>query len=169
MPPQYSAKKVNGQSAYKSARRGEQVALTPKEVEIFDFEVLEKIDKNKFRFSVTCSSGTYIRSLCRDLATLIGTYGSMQCIIRTRCGGFMLKDAFSIEQIEKGDFSIISTEKVFDFSQILLNENEFEKLCNGQKIKINQQDGKYKLFKKDEFLGTGTVEDGLLSFWLRLF
>ncbi len=81
----------------------------------------------------------------------------------------MLKDAFSIEQIEKGDFSIISTEKVFDFSQILLNENEFEKLCNGQKIKINQQDGKYKLFKKDEFLGTGTVEDGLLSFWLRLF
>ncbi len=169
MPPQYSAKKVGGKSAYKSARKGEYVELKPKEVEIFSFDLLEKIEKNTFRFLVSCSSGTYIRSLCRDLAELLGTYGSMQCIIRTRCGGFMLKDAYSIERIEKGDFEMISPESVFDYSKLSLSIGQCEKLYNGQKIAIDTEDGLYKLFSGEDFVGVGEVEKKNLTFKLRLF
>lgn len=169
MPPQYSAKKVGGQSAYKSARKGEYVKLSPKEVEIFSFELLEKLGKNTFRFSISCSSGTYIRSLCRDIAEVLGTYGSMQCITRTRCGGFMLKDAFTIEQIDKGDFEVISTEKVFDFPKLMLSFEACEKLYNGQKIVMKMEDGDYKLYNGEDFIGVGVVEKNILTFKLRLF
>jgi len=169
MPPQYSAKKVGGQSAYKSARKGEYVELSAKEIEIFDFQVLEKIEKNTFRFSVSCSSGTYIRSLCRDLSEKLRTYGSMQCITRTRCGGFKLEDAYSIKQIESGDFKMISSESVFDFEKINLSISECEKLYNGQKIGSSEKNGQFKLFNGEDFIGIGEVESGRLTFKLRLF
>ncbi len=169
MPPQYSAKKVGGQSAYKSARNGEYVELSPKEVEIYDFTLLEKVSKNTFRFSVSCSSGTYIRSLCRDLAEKIGVYGSMQCIIRTKCGGFKLKDAYSIEQIQSGDFCMLSAESVFNYPNFSLTLSQCEKLYNGQKLAVNKENGDYKLFNGEDFIGVGEVFDGLLTFKLRLF
>ena len=105
MPPLYSAKKINGQTAYKVARRGEVVELRPKEIEIYDFKLIEQLSKNTFRFEISCSSGTYIRSVCRDLAERLSTYGSMQCILRTRCGGFYLKDAYHLEEIKSGKFT----------------------------------------------------------------
>ncbi len=169
MPPQYSAKKVGGQSAYKSARKGQFVELQPKQVEIYAFKLLEKIEKNTYRFSVSCSSGTYIRSLCRDLAESLGTYGSMQCIIRTRCGGFVLDDAFTIQQIENGDFNMISPETVFDYPELKLSNAECEKLYNGQKINKAAKNGNFKLFSGEDFLGIGQVENGSLCFKLRLF
>ena len=169
MPPQYSAKKVGGQSAYKSARKGQFVELQPKQVEIYAFKLLEKIEKNTYRFSVSCSSGTYIRSLCRDLAERLDTYGSMQCIIRTRCGGFVLEDAFTIQQIENGDFNMISPETVFDYPELKLSNEECEKLYNGQKINKAEKNGNFKLFSGEDFLGIGQVENGSLCFKLRLF
>lgn len=169
MPPQYSAKKVNGQTAYKSARMGQFVELKPKEVELFEFKLLEKIEKNTFRFEISCSSGTYIRSVCRDLAEKIGTYGSMQCIIRTRCGGFMLKDAYTIEEIEKGDFKMLSAESVFNYPKLVLSEDAFEKLCNGQRFMFHATDGEYSLYNNEVFVGVGTVAANCLSFKLRLF
>lgn len=169
MPPQYSAKKVNGQSAYKSARKGVEVKLCPKEVEIFEFKLLEKIQKNTFRFLVSCSSGTYIRSLCRDLAEKLGTYGSMQCILRTRCGGFNLKDAYTIKQIENGEFEMISPESVFDYPKINLNAEQCERLYHGQKIECNEREGLFKLFNGEDFLGVGEVQNKQLTFKLRLF
>lgn len=169
MPPQYSAKKVNGKTAYKSARMGEFVELKPKEVEIFDFKCLGKVEKNTYKFSISCSSGTYIRSVCRDLAEKLGTYSSMQCIIRTRCGGFMLKDAYSLEQIQKGEFEMISSESVFDYPRFDLDSDDFEKLCNGQKLRVKLSGGNFKLYNAGKFVGTGKVDDGLLKFELRLF
>ena len=92
LPPIYSAKKVNGQKAYSLAREGKDVDLKPKEIEIYDIRLLKKVDKNTFEFKVACSSGTFIRSLCRDIAKELSTCGVMQRIIRTRCGIFDLKD-----------------------------------------------------------------------------
>jgi tRNA pseudouridine55 synthase len=168
-PPQYSAKKVHGQSAYKSARKGEFVELKPKEIEIFSFDLLEKTEKNTFRFSISCSSGTYIRSICRDLAEKLGTYGSMQCILRTRCGGFMLKDAFTLEQIEKGNFVMISPENVFDYPKKRLSDYDCERLFHGQKIECEGSDGLFRLYNGDIFLGVGKCDGGVLSLTLRLF
>ena len=168
MPPQYSAKKVNGQTAYKAARAGVQVELKPKEIEIYDFKLLNQLDKNLFRFEISCSSGTYIRSVCRDLAEKMSTYGSMQCILRTRCGGFKLSDAFSLDEIKSGEFKLMSCENVFDYPAITLTQNQTEKLLNGQQIKVVTTDGLYKIFSENDFIGIGEVVGGLLKFKLRL-
>lgn len=134
MPPLYSAKKVGGVTAYKAIRSGGEIKLSPKDVTIYDFKLLKKIAKNKYKFEISCSSGTYIRSVCRDLAQMLGTYGSMQCILRTRCGKFYLKDASTIEEIEDGKFNFITCDKVFDLDKIFLNDIQAEKLLNGQTI-----------------------------------
>ncbi len=168
MPPQYSAKKVNGQVGYKLARKGEKVDLKEKGVEIFKFKILKKINDVTYRFEVTCSSGTYIRSLCRDLAYRLNTYGSMQCILRTRCGVFCNKDAYSLEEIESGKFSTIPCQNLFDYDIISLTQEEFFKIKNGQQLSKNITDGDYKLFFGDLFLGLGKSSNNQLKLSLRL-
>ena len=168
MPPLYSAKKVNGQVAYKAALKGEKIALHPKEIEIYDLMVLGQKAKNTFEFEISCSSGTYIRSLCRDLAEKLGTYGSMQCILRTRCGNFHLEDAQNLEEIKRGKIKLISCESVFDLPKMSLTKNESEKLLNGQVIEKVADDGEYKLFDETQFLGIGELKQNKLKIKLRL-
>ncbi len=168
MPPQYSAKKVGGKIAYKEARKGNEIELHPKEIEIFDFKLLDCLGKNTFKFSISCSSGTYIRSVCRDLAYKLSTYGSMQCILRTRCGGFFLKDAFTLEEVKSGNFNLIPMQNVFDFDDLFLSQTQAEKLLNGQKINFEKEDGKYKIFFENKFFGLGEIENNVLQFSLRL-
>ncbi len=166
MPPLYSAKKVNGQVAYKSARNGQQIDLNPKEIEIYSIKVLREIEKNTFEFEISCSSGTYIRSVCRDMAQIMSTYGSMQCILRTRCGMFDLKDAFTLEDVKNGNYSIIPCDTLFDYDKIYLNETETQKLLNGQIIHA-KVDGLFKVYGS-EFLGIGECQKGCLKLKLRL-
>lgn len=168
MPPIYSAKKVGGKVAYKEARKGQTVELKPKTVEIFGFKLLEQVDENIFKFLVECSSGTYIRSLCRDLAEKLSTYGSMQCILRTRCGMFNLKDAYSLEDIENGKFAMISSENVFDYEKLFVSSEENSKLLNGQILQNGNVDGKYKIYGDNGFIGIGEVQSGRLKLELRL-
>ena len=168
MPPLYSAKKVNGKVGYKEARNGGTLDLSPKEVEIYDFKILRQIEKNVYRFEITCSSGTYIRSIARDLAYHLGTYGSMQCILRTRCGIFSLKDAYTLDEIEKGDFKIIPCDSVFNLPKITLNEKENFKILNGQVLDYGEKDGEYKLYFDKKFLGLGEVKYGKLKMKLNL-
>ena len=167
LPPIYSAKKIKGKKAYELARNGEDVILKPKLIEIFDIEVLEQIESNTFLLKVHCSSGTYIRSLCRDIANALGTYGIMQDILRTRCGDFDLKDSFSIQDVKNGNFKIISLDNLFNYDK--LNINEDDKLLNGQKIKVEESENKYRIYNSlNQFLGIGIIENGYLKLSLRL-
>ncbi len=168
MPPLYSAKKVGGKVAYKEARKGNLIELHAKEIEIFDFKVLEKLSDNTFKFEISCSSGTYIRSVCRDLAEKLSTYGSMQSILRTRCGAFCLNDAYTMQQIENLDFKLISCETLFDYDKIVVSETEKEKLLNGQILTVTNKDGDFKVFANEKFLGLGKVENRKLKLGLRL-
>ena len=168
MPPQYSAKKVNGKVGYKEARKGGTLNLSPKEVEIYDFKILGEVEKNIYRFEITCSSGTYIRSIARDLAYHLGTYGSMQCILRTRCGVFCLKDAYSLDEIESGNFKVIPCDSVFNLPKISLSEKGNFKILNGQILDISEKDGEYKLYFGEKFLGIGEVMSAKLKMKLNL-
>lgn len=169
MPPQYSAKKVNGKVGYKEARKGGTLNLSPKEVEIYDFKILGEVEKNIYRFEITCSSGTYIRSIARDLAYHLGTYGSMQCILRTRCGGFYLKDAVTLEELKDGKFKLISADCVFNYEKLELSDDEFFRIENGQTLRKEVLDGKYKLYNSSTFLGIGECYRNSLKLTLRLF
>lgn len=167
MPPDYSAKKINGKKAYELKRQGKEVILKPKEIIVYNFKLIQQIDKNTFRFLLDCSSGTYVRALCRDLANALSTCGVCYDITRTKCGNFELKDAFSLEEIKSGKYTLISPEKVFDYEKLSLNDADIAKLLNGQFLKIDKSDGNYKIYN-NSFIGVGNVKNQLLKLTLRL-
>ena len=107
MPPQFSAKKINGQKACDLARRGVEIELKTKEIEILDLQILRDFGDNSFQFLITCSSGTYIRSLCRDIAYKLTTYGTMLSIIRTKCGDFNIQNSCTLDDIQNGKISYL--------------------------------------------------------------
>lgn len=167
LPPIYSAKKINGKKAYELARAGKSVDLKPKQIEIYDLRVLKQIEKNKFLLEVHCSSGTYIRSLCRDIASSLGTFGVMQDILRTKCGSFDIKESFTIEDIEQGKYKIIPLDTVFDYEKLITYEAD--KLLNGQLVKTDYQDGIYRIYTDNSlFLGIGNVKNKRLKLDMRL-
>lgn len=167
LPPIYSAKKINGKKAYELARAGKSVDLKPKQIEIYDLKVLKQIEKNKFLLEVHCSSGTYIRSLCRDIASSLGTFGVMQDILRTKCGSFDIKESFTIEDIEQGKYKIIPLDTVFDYEKLITYEAD--KLLNGQLVKTDYQDGIYRIYTDNSlFLGIGNVKNKRLKLDMRL-
>lgn len=99
-PPMYSALKVNGKKLYELAREGKTVERKPRKV-IFHEIIIEEIALPLVVFQVTCSKGTYIRTLCEDIGNQLGCGGCMQELERTRSGLFVLEESKTIDQIEK--------------------------------------------------------------------
>ncbi len=108
MPPIYSAKKINGKRACDLVREGKEVELKPKEIEIYDLKIVEQIETNVFKIKISCSSGTYVRSIVRDVAEKLSTCGMTLSITRTKCGVLCIKDAYSLEQVRNGDYKLIN-------------------------------------------------------------
>lgn len=101
-PPQYSAIKKGGQKAYDLARKGKEVILEPRNIEVFRAEFISyKYPLLKVEFEV--SSGTYIRALARDLGRALGSVAYLSGLVRTKVGEYDLKDAKSLEEIENGN------------------------------------------------------------------
>lgn len=98
IPPQFSAKKVNGKKAYELAREGKKVELKPKLVTINKFEIVN-YDWPIASFKIVCSSGTYVRTLINDLGELLGTFATAVELKRTRIGEYNLEDALNSEEI----------------------------------------------------------------------
>lgn len=99
VPPMYSALKVNGKKLYELARAGKEVERQPRQVEILDLSV-EQVDLPRVTFTVTCTKGTYIRTLCYDIGRQLGCGGCMESLLRTRVDRFELKDSLTLSQIE---------------------------------------------------------------------
>ena len=100
IPPMYSALKVNGKKLYELARQGREVERQARPVQILDIQI-ESIDLPRATFFVTCSKGTYIRTLCYDIGRKLGCGGCMESLLRTRVDRFELKDSLTLSQIEK--------------------------------------------------------------------
>jgi len=98
IPPMYSAIKVDGKRLYKAARRGEVVERKPRNVRVDTFD-LTRIELPEVDFSVTCSKGTYIRSLAHDLGQAVGSGAYLTALCRTRIGDFKLEDAWDLEEL----------------------------------------------------------------------
>ena len=93
-PPSFSAIKVSGQRAYALSRQNQPPDLPPRPVEIFSLRCLGEKGKGCWRFELFCGKGTYVRSLGRDIAHALGTYGHLSFLRRTKVGNFLEKDAF---------------------------------------------------------------------------
>lgn len=168
VPPMYSAIKVNGKKLYEYARNGQTVEIKPRMIEIYNIE-LQGInrEKNEIKFKVSCSKGTYIRSLCDDIAVRLGTIGYMKELNRTKVGRFEIENSITIRELQEqqeiiGE-KIITMEELFkDFSTINLKKEQLEQFLNGVKINVKLVDGIYNVYE-DRYVGLGIVKDNKLK------
>ncbi len=139
VPPMYSAIKINGRRLYELARQGVEVERKARPVHFYDITVLD-MELPRVRFSVTCSRGTYIRTLCYDVGAKLGCGGCMESLIRTRVGIFDLKDSRTLEQIaasveENGvPEGLVSLDRLFgDLAEVVLRP-EGDKLAHNGNV-----------------------------------
>ena len=99
IPPMYSALKVNGQKLCDLSRAGKEVERKARPVEIYEIQI-EEIHLPRVRMTVSCSKGTYIRTLCHDIGEKLKCHGCMESLLRTRVGQFLLKDSLTLAQVE---------------------------------------------------------------------
>lgn len=174
IPPIYSAIKINGKKLYEYARKGQEVELKPRQIEIYNIKLLNySVEEKQIKFEVFCGKGTYIRSLCEDIATKFETVGYMKSLKRIQVGDFKIEDSITIEElneiIQKNELentkTIITLEKLFkELPSINLDNRKLELFLNGVMLTQRQNEGVYKIYnQKDEFIGTGTIKDTLLK------
>ena len=138
-PPIFSAINVGGKRAYDLARVGKEISLKPVEREIFEFELQNKIDEKTYQFLITCSSGTYIRAVARDLAERCNTACTMIELKRIKCGDFDYKDSveynsLSLENIKQS--LVLVQNSVNSVPKVEISESEYKKLRDGKLLKI---------------------------------
>ena len=131
--PIYSAVKVNGKKLYEYARQNLEVSLPKKEVTIKDIKLLAE-EKNMFTFKTTVSKGCYIRSLIRDISISLNTLGTMTSLKRTKIDNLKLKDAYTIDEIEKAKFKLLEIDTLFSYPKIKVNKELLSKIKNGSKL-----------------------------------
>ncbi|MUL42092.1 tRNA pseudouridine(55) synthase TruB [Streptomonospora sp. PA3] len=158
VPPQVSAIKVDGKRAYKSARRGEEVELAAREVTVSEFAVdaVRRVDDPGGAFvdvdaRVTCSSGTYIRALARDLGAALGVGGHLTALRRTRVGPYDLSQARTLEDLA-AEFSVLPLAQAVAaaFPVRILDADEARKVAHGNRISPGDgQPGPVGLFAPD--------------------
>jgi tRNA pseudouridine55 synthase len=141
----YSAVKVGGKKLYELARKGVEVERKPRHVEIRSIHINDmdlSPEHPTVTMTVTCSKGTYIRTLCHDIGAALGVGACMESLIRTRVGRFYLDDSYPLAQITalslKGQAQtiVVPTESMFDYPKAVI-DHEFEKLLyNGNKLPV---------------------------------
>ncbi len=122
IPPMYSALKVNGKKLYELAREGKEVERQPRMVTIHEL-IIEEIDleKNEVRMTVSCSKGTYIRTLCHDIGEKLGCGACMKALKRTKVERFLLEDSYTLAQIEEFAKAGIVEEKLLPVDLVFAN------------------------------------------------
>ena len=173
MPPIYSAIKVNGKKLYEYARKGQNVEIKPREIEIYDIKLMNiDAQKKQIQFEVFCGKGTYIRSLCEDIAEKLETVGYMESLKRIQVGDFKIEESSKIQELEENkedikylESKIISVEEIFkNKEKIKLDDRKMQLFLNGVKITQNQENDIYRIYDKNEkFIGIGIVQDKLLK------
>jgi tRNA pseudouridine55 synthase len=135
-PPRYSALKVNGQRAYDVARRGGYVQLAPRLVHIYQLD-LRSMSSDSLQIEVTCSKGTYVRALARDIGAALGTRGHLRALQRTRVGPFSLEDAHTVDELstESLDRTLLSPSRAVPEAPCLhVDDDQAARLGNGQSL-----------------------------------
>ena len=133
-PPMYSALKVGGRKLVDIARAGGAVERQPREIEIFSLDVTPTESPADYILDVTCSSGTYIRTLCADIGAALGCGGVMASLRRMRAGGFDIENSVTIEQLEgmteqQREQILLPVESLFEQLPTVQLPPFFEKLC----------------------------------------
>ena len=172
-PPMYSAIKVKGKKLYEYARSGKSVEIPEREIEIFSLNLLNvNIEEKTIQFEIHCSKGTYIRSVCEEIAKRLDTVGYMLDLKRTMAGEFFIENSINISELEENinnkEFlkkNIITVEQFFEQKEkVVLDDRKLELFLNGVKLNIEIQDDIVRVYNKNnDFIGIASVEDGKMK------
>ncbi|SHJ44510.1 tRNA pseudouridine(55) synthase TruB [Tepidibacter formicigenes] len=171
-PPIYSAIKIKGKKLYELARAGQtDVNIKPRNVFIKSIEI-KNISENKILFEVTCSKGTYIRSLCKDIGDELGVGGHMSFLLRTSSGSFDIKNSVTLEEFEEASNNGNLEKYLFNidyplenYKSINIKESAYKAFSNGNVvykkglITLNNYENEelVKVYMKDKFCGIGKI------------
>ncbi|MBQ7659155.1 MAG: tRNA pseudouridine(55) synthase TruB [Alphaproteobacteria bacterium] len=161
-PPAYSAIKIGGVRAYKLAREGKNFEIAEREVEIYSLDFLKQVSDDSFQFKVCCSKGTYIRTLGKDIALKLQSYGHLTALRRTRCANFSISDTILLENLknmvyeksEQGFLMPVQT-VLRDIAALAVSAEDAFKLRLGQRLSATtygvseRQDEVLAAFEKD--------------------
>lgn len=156
-PPMYSAKKVNGRKLYELARKNVEIEREPVEIIIREMELLE-YNGDEIRFRCRCSSGTYIRVLCHDIAERLGTCGCMSSLCRTAIDRFTIDECCSLEQLRNGEFDLVNPitalgqylKAEFDDLTDIYNGKRMEIECDEELVFITHQGSLIAVYEREE-------------------
>ena len=169
VPPMYSAIKVNGRKLYEYARKGQSVEIASRMIEIYNAKLIE-FDKsnNIVKFELKCSKGTYVRTVCEEIAEKLGTVGFMKELRRIQVGEFNIEKAVTIDELRKNEEllfkNLISIEEVFkNKEKITLNDKQLGLFLNGVMLTEEKDDGIYLIYNKEKFIGLGIIKNNLLK------
>ena len=170
LAPAYSALKSNGKKLYDLVLQGKDVPEKRRFVTISDLVLLRQEGEGRFLMEMTCSRGTYVRTVCHDLGHALGTCGHMGCLLRTRSGPFSVEKAFTVEELremkEAGmlEKALISCEEALQpFPALTLPEDRLIPTKNGLPTDLHgtdrRPDGAVRLYAGGLFLGIGRIEN----------
>ena len=165
IPPNYSAKNINGKRGYELARQGVDFTLPAKTVTISAVELLD-FDYDTAKIKVVCKGGTYIRSLVRDIGLTCGSLATMTALDRTKAGFFSYENGVEVEKIRdiQKDYQsyLIRPDSVIDFPKLILDSLQAKRLLNGLRDKYDG-DGLVRVYNGEFFWGVGRITDGVLK------
>ena len=165
IPPMYSAIKVSGKKLYELARKGETVERKPRTVNISELSLVRH-DGDDFVLSVSCSKGTYIRTLCNDIGERLGCLACMSALRRTNAGPFDVRDAHTLSEIaEDPERYIIPVDSLFsEHPAIELSAAQTAKLKCGNILNVSAKNGTYRVYGENgDFLALANVSAGKLK------
>lgn len=165
IPPMYSAIKVSGKKLYELARKGETVERKPRTVNISELTLVGH-DGDDFVLSVSCSKGTYIRTLCNDIGERLGCLACMSALRRTNAGPFDVRDAHTLSEISEGpERYIIPVDSLFsEHPAIELSAAQTAKLKCGNILNVSAKNGTYRVYGENgDFLALANVSAGKLK------
>mgnify|MGYP001113035076 CR=1 FL=1 len=168
LPPMYSAIKINGQKLYDLARKGKEVERKPRNITIFELELLEQVSETDYLLRCRCSKGTYLRTLCHDIGQALGCGGTMFSLRRTMAAGYTLAEAVSLEDVQaQGEALLRPVESMFTAYPLytLPSPGKEARVRNGNPITVPElADVTYRVHGKNgEFLCLSRAESGTLT------
>ncbi len=165
VPPNYSAKCVDGKRGYQLARKGVEFSLPPKRVTVLNFECIEQVSEKEFVFEIKCKGGTYIRSLARDLGESLNSLCVMSELIRVKSGVFDMQNGVTLEEFKNAENPLsylLPADIAVNFPKAKLNRERAQRILDGIFDFGVGADGLYSVYAEDEFWGIGEEKDGIL-------
>lgn len=149
-PSIYSAIKVNGKKLYEYARSNESVVIPIREIEVSDIELID-VNHDLITIKVNCSSGTYIRTLCYDIAQKLGYPGVLVKLHRSRSGIFSDQSSYTLAQLNENHDHLISIKDALPrFNRVILDNKQINDVKNGKALKIDQDNDFIVLNQNEE-------------------